>query len=246
MGGNPPKLTSPLARQSKQSYPADMSAAQSETPRGLARIGQFGRAALGLVLEPRCRRCARPAASRSAARRAVRGVLVQGLLHRTALLRAPGNPVRLRSRSRHPVHGGDRRSARLWPRPCRRALRRRRPRPRARAQIWRPPRPRRHARRLDGAGRARTSRRSRSPGAGAAALAPAVRAALQPGRGARLGDLAGERGSGVLRRQAGAGDAPAGRPVARRAAANVQGAFRVPAATRRPCMEGGSCWSTTC
>jgi hypothetical protein len=41
-----------------------MSAAQSETPRGLARVAQFGRAALGLVLDtalpPLCAACRQP------------------------------------------------------------------------------------------------------------------------------------------------------------------------------------------
>ena len=90
-----------------------MSVTPSETPRRLAGLAQFARAAF-VGARHRSAAIVRgvPPAGRWQ-RRAVRVVLVQGLVHSSALLRAAGDSVRLRSRPRHSFHGGDRRSARL-------------------------------------------------------------------------------------------------------------------------------------
>ena len=97
-----------------------------------------------------------------------------------ALLRAARHSVRLRSRPRHSLHGGDRRPARLPAGARRRALRRDLPRAGACAQIWRPARSRADDGPLDRASRPRASGGSRRAGAGAAALAAALGAAFQP------------------------------------------------------------------
>ena len=195
----------------------------------------------------RCRRSARPAASRSAATGSAR-LLVEALADRAALLRAARHSVRLRPRPRRPVDGGDRRSAGLPPRARRGALRRHRARAGACAQIRRPARPRADHGPLDGARRPRTAGRRRCARAGAAALAAALGAALQPvgaaGRGHRQGERRAGRRRALKRVKA---TAAAGRAVAGRARANVQGAFRVPDARARPRWPAaGSSWSTTC
>ena len=68
------------------------------------------RAAAALPVVPRSRDRQRP----------VSGLLEQGRVHRAALLSAARHSVRLRSRPRHPVDAGDRRSARLQRAPARR------------------------------------------------------------------------------------------------------------------------------
>ena len=137
------------------------------------------RAAAALPRLPHARQRQRP----------VRRVLEQARLHRAALLSAARHSVRLRPRPRHPVDAGDRRPAVLSSRPRGRALRRRRAPARACVQIRRPARPRADARPLDGARRHGTHGGSRCAGAGTAALAQALAAALQPVGGARQGNL---------------------------------------------------------
>ena len=151
----------------------------------------------------RCRRSARPAASRSATARALCAACwVEASLHRAALLRAARHSLRLRSRPRHPVDGGDRRSAGLRPRPRRGALRRRRAHAGACASSTATGSISRRCmgRWMARAGRELLARRRRAR-AGAAALAPAMGAALQPvGRARRARSSRGERRAGAARR----------------------------------------------
>ena len=102
--------------------------------------------------------------------------------------------------------------------------------------------------RLDGAGRTRTAGRRRRADAGAAALAAAVGAALQPGRGAGRRDFRDLRRPGIARcAQARARHPAAGRPV--QGPARRQCAGRVPGAgpsKSRASRAAGSSWSTTC
>jgi len=171
-------------------------------------------------------------------RRPVRRVLVRPLLHRAALLRAARHPVRLRSGPRHPVDAGDRRPARLSAGARGGALRRGVAQARACAEIRRPARPRADARALDGGRRPRACRRRRRAGSRAAALAPAVDAAVQPIGGARQGDRGRDRRAGrPCGAQARQGDGPsrsACRNPSARSTSRARSACRTRARSRSP------------
>ena len=201
-------------------------------PRLAPRIAGALRATFGLVVDVALPQlCAvLPRAGRRCRR--LRRLLGEAVVHRPALLRAARHPVHLRSRPRHPVDGGDRRSAGLSSRPRRRALRRRRAHARACASNtatgsisrppwaagWRPP-------------DARCWRE-------ADALVPVplhwrrhMGAAVQP-VGAAGGDRrrSERRAGGLPRAQARQGDAAAGRALA---VGRARRTCRAPSACRR-------------
>ena len=223
-------------------------------PVSTARLGSAPRTRVRALLRARARsrfaaRCARPAASRSKAKGSAPACWSKLSFIAPALLRAARHSLRLRSRPRHPVDGGDRRSAGLPARPRRRALRRHVARAGACAQIWRPARPRADDGPLDGARRARSSwpKPTRSCrcrctgggcGRGASTSRPCWRQPCPRRAACRSRDA---------RAQAREGHRAAGRAVAHRA--RRQRAGRLPG--RRPTARprspaAGSSWSTTC
>ena len=113
--------------------------------------------------------------------RSLRRLLAGLRLHRAALLRAlclSLRPAGWRGCAVRRLRGA---AAALSAGACRPGLRRQEPQAGAAVQAWRPYRHRPRLRCLDGARRRRLAGRRRPGGAGAAALAPAVHAALQPG-----------------------------------------------------------------
>ena len=126
-------------------------------------------------------------------RRALPGLLVEALLHQPAVLRTARHSVRLRSRPRHSLHGSERRPAGLPACARRGALRRHIAGTGACAQIWRPARPCADDGPLAVASRPRAFGRGGCAGAGAAALAAALGAALQPVGHSRRRRFQGER-----------------------------------------------------
>ena len=185
------------------------------------------RAALDIALPPLCAGLPRPGARQ----RTLPRLLVEAFIHHPALLRAARYPIRLRSRSRHSVDGSDSPSAGLSARPRRGALRRNFPRVGPRAQIWRPARSRADDGALACACRTRAPWRGRRARPGAAALAAKLGAALQP--------IGNAGGGGFLRKPACRWPRAALKRVKATVqqvglsrserAANIQGAFRVPA-----------------
>ena len=204
-----------------------------ETPRRLARLTSALRGALDLVgrvaLPQLCASCREPVRGR----RALRGLLVEALLHRAALLRAARHSICVRC----PGPGSLSMEAIADPPAYDRARAAVRYDDIARTLVH----ALKYGDRLDlapmmgrwmaNAGR-EAARRGRRPGAGAAALAPAMGAALQPVGAARRGHRQRERRAGGARSaQARQGDAAAGRAVDRSERARTT--CRAPSACRR-------------
>ena len=181
-------------------------------------------------------------------RRSLRGLLVEAVAHRAAVLRKARHPVHLRSRARA--------SIRCRPLPIRPPMRGHAPRcamtisphPGSCPEIWRPARSRASHGALDGARRRAISWRMPTlRGPGSAALAAAMGAALQSVGG--LGETSLPAQAAPVSRdgaEARQGDPAAGRALQGRARHQCPG--RIPGRRRRQgrdCAAGASCWSTT-